>query len=326
MTVILNSMGQRVSLSNARTGGQLLYAVGIFVLVGIGLGLIGFVALTQLAGGNNMTDAIFSGIFFIIILVIALFFGPVIAAIVGIQMGNRNQSSSVYLTSLIGNMIGYIVMMLIVLAILSVGIGLVSNGGGSGTMGGTSGEMGASGGGGFGQWIFPIIAISMITGVTGAGASYLQVQTSPRGVNGTENFPKAIPTKWIIVVFLIGVVLLGGVYGSSVLLSGNPASDLEVNGDAYSQGDSLYGDALIENVGDNEATATLAIRFLIDGQESDDLTSSTEVTVSSGETTTETLEVGQFSDLSQSELDDVDSGNWTMEFLINDEVKDTVTA
>lgn len=315
-----------MSMSNNRIGRQLLYSIGIFALVGVGLGLVGFVVLTQLAGGNSMSGTIFSGILSIIILVIALFLGPVIAIIVGIQIGNRNQSVSAYLTSLIGSAVGYIVMMLIVIAILSVGIGLVSNSGGSGAMSGTSGDMSASGGGGFGQWIVPIIAISMITGLAGTGASYLQIQTNQTGRAEIGGLSSSIPLKGILAVFLVSGVLLLGVYGALALFGGNPASELEVNGEAYSQEDSIYGDATVENVGDNEVTATLTIRFLIDGQESDNRTSSTEITVDSRESTTETLELSQFSNLSQSELDSVNSGNWTMEFLINDEVKDTVSA
>lgn len=325
IAIISDSMGEWMPSANTGTGGQLLYSIGIFALIGVGLGLVGFVVLTQLAGGNNIADAIFSGIFSIVILVIALFLGPVIAAIIGIQMGNRNQSPSVYFASLIGNTTGYIVMMLIVLAILSIGIGLVSNGGGSSAMGGTSGEVGASGSGGFGQWVFPIIAISVITGLTGTGASYLQIQANQMGRTEAGNFSSLIPLKGILAVLLVCSVLLVGIYGSSALLSGDPSSNLEVNGEAYSQNNILYGSAVVENVGNNEATATLTIRLLIDGQERDDFTSSTEVTLGGGESTTETLEMGRFGTLPRSEIDELSAGNWTIEFLIDGEVKDTYT-
>lgn len=323
--IISDSMRERIPLAATGRGGQLLYSVGIFALIGVGLGLVGFVVLTQSASGNNMADAIVSGIFSIMILVIALFLGPVIAAIVGIQMGNRNQSSSVYFTSFVGNTIGYIVMMLIVLAILSIGIGLVSNGGGSSTMGGTTGEVGASGGGGFGQWVFPIIAISVITGLTGTGARYLQIQANQMGKTETGDFSNLIPLKGILAVLLVCGVLLVSIYGSSALLSGDPSSNLEVTGEAYSQNNILYGSAVVENVGDSEATATLTIRLLIDGQERDDFTSSTEVTLDGDESTTETLEMGRYGTLPRSEINELNAGNWTIEFLIDGEVKDTYT-
>lgn len=314
-----------MTLLKNKTGGQLLYSIGIFALAGVSLGVIGFVVLSQLSGGSTMTDAIFSGIFSIIILVIALFLGPVIATIVGIQIANRNQSFSVYLISFISNTIGYIVMMITVIVILSIGVVLVSNGGGSGAMGGANGDMGTPGGSGLGQWIFPIIAISMIAGLTGTGASYLQIQANQTGRTEAGSLPSSIPTKGILTVLLVGGVLLGGIYGASTLFSGDPSSNLEVNGDAYSQQGSLYGEATIENLGDSEATATLTIQLVLNSQVHDDFTSSTEIIVGAGGFTTETLEIGHYSNLSQSEMDALRSGNWEVEFLINGEVKDTDT-
>lgn len=318
-------MGQRISSAN-KPGRQLLYSIGIFALVGIGLGIIGLVVLTELAGGNSMTNAIFSGILSIIILVIALFLGPVVATVVGIQIGNHNRSLSGYLTSFIGNSAGYIMMMLIVLGILSVGIALVSSGGGTGTIGSTStgGNMSSSAGG-FGQWLFPIIAISIITGLTGTGASYLQTQISQTGPTRTEGISNSIPVRGIFVAVLVCILLLGGVYGASTLFNSNPSSNLEVNGNAYSQNEILYGDVIVENIGNNEATATLTVRLVLDGQVNDDFTSSREITVASGESVTGTLRIGQYSDLSRSEIDALNSGNWTIEFLINGEVRDTYT-
>jgi len=302
---------------------NLKYPIGIFAIVGSGLGLTAAILMAVLGGGS----ALFSGLTTLIAIAVALLLGPVVAAIVGTHMSSREQHSAP-ISSLIGCSIGFIIMMVVVLLILFLGIALPSMGGASGGTGGAP-TGGSSGGGGFDmmQYIFPIILVAIPTGLVGAAASALHTRSgfhaAGTGAAGTGN-QMDIPTKYVAGA-IIGILLIAGVgYGATAVLS-SPADNLEVQGDAYSQGDSLYADAAILNTGSNTATAELTVRMSFDGETKDSWTNTQEITVQGDGEVDKAIELGTYSELTTQEGEAIQNENFEIEFLINGEVKDAYT-
>lgn len=298
----------------------LTYPIGIFAIVGVGVGLTAATQAAVLGGGS----AIFSGLITLTTVSVSLLLGPVVAAIVGIQMSKREQNSSP-IGSLVGCSAGFITMMVILLLILFLGIVLTTMGGAGAETGATGAESGATGGGlDVTQYILPIVLITIPTGLTGAATNILQSSFATGGTGSGNDSQIDIPTKYVAGA-VIAIVLIAGVgYGASAVLN-SPADKLEVQGEGYSSTGTLYAVADISNPGDNSATASFSVRMKIDGEVKESWTTSSQIDVDSGETIEREVELGQFSDLTEEETTAIQDRNFEVEFLINGQVKDTYT-
>lgn len=109
-----------------------------------------------------------------------------------------------------------------------------------------------------------------------------------------------------------------------VVLS-SPADNLEVQGEGYSQGNTLYADATISNPGDKRATASMTVRMKFNGEVKESFTPTEEISVESGESIQKSFEFGTYSELTSEEEEALQNGNFIIEFVINGEVKNTYT-
>jgi len=139
--------------------------VGIFALVGFGIGSTGGVAISQLGGG------IASGILTLVVLTVSFLLGPVVGIVAGIRSGGQHgRTSRALLASFIGSIAGYIVMMII----MFISLGFVSSVlmGSGGTTAAQSTTTSSGGGLSIGGYIVPIIAVALPTGITGLGGVF----------------------------------------------------------------------------------------------------------------------------------------------------------
>lgn len=156
------------SLSRPPARNQLKYTVGLFAEIGLGFGLTGFVVLDLIIesiGGNDFGAQFVAAVFALILLSLTLLIGPVIAAFSGIRVaeGLREEARTVYLTSAVGNFVGYFVMVVITVLLIAA-----------------TGGVGGSGGGGgnifdLGDLLVPMIALAIPVALVGAGTAYLHL-------------------------------------------------------------------------------------------------------------------------------------------------------
>ncbi|WP_231190166.1 hypothetical protein [Haladaptatus sp. DYF46] len=152
----------RERLSQPGPRAQLEFIIGLFAVIGAGFGLTGVVAIQMVAGGNSgIGGQILAGIFLISLLVVLLLIGPIVGGFGGLRVAEQLAEGrhTVYLTSFVGNAVGYVVMV-IVSALL---IGLFAGGGG----GGSGSPFSIT------DLLIPLIILALPVGLTGVGASYL---------------------------------------------------------------------------------------------------------------------------------------------------------
>lgn len=108
------------SLSGPAVQNYLKDTIGLFGVIGFGFGLAGFLIITLTSGGNLGIAYEPSSVGFTLLLV-TLFIGPVIAGFSGRQIatGLREDARTVYLTSAIGNFVGYFVMALVTILLMA---------------------------------------------------------------------------------------------------------------------------------------------------------------------------------------------------------------
>jgi hypothetical protein len=137
----------------------ILQTIRYYAVIGVGLGLLGVILLSQLGGEGGTSGALISGILSIVVLSFAVLSGPLIAAFVGYataknSFGGIKQRS---MNSGIANGVGFAIFGIVVGVILLAGLTFVIGGGGDG---------GASSGGGSGSPIelgkFSTLVILMI--------------------------------------------------------------------------------------------------------------------------------------------------------------------
>jgi len=292
--------------------------VGIFALAGVGIGATGGVAMTQLSSGS----AIFSGLLVLVILTVAFLLGPIIGLISGLRTGDgMGRTSESYLAGVLGSVAGYFVMILVVVLALSIAVAAVAGGGAGGgssaatdAAGQTTTNGGSSGGLPIGEYIIPIIAVALPTGLTGLGGVYLGGGgAAPSG--GGINLPLRYVAAGIVVV---GVIAAGVVVGPE-LLTAEP--QLEVDGGMDATSNTISTDATVTNPTDSEITNTMRVELVIDGEVA--ATHEEEITVRANSERQVLWRIATASDLTQSQVQAINAGDMELRYIINDETVDT---
>lgn len=303
-------MSEKTSQGVDFSTGAVSQIIGIFALAGIGIGATGGVAVNQIGGG-----AILGGIIILVVLTVTFLLGPVIGLIAGLRVGDeQGRSSESYLTGLLGSVAGYFVMILAVVIIVSVVMAISGGGGGSGATQASTTSGGSSSGLAIGEYIVPIIAVAIPTGITGLGGVYFGENKGTAGEKGITLSKKYVA----IVIVVIGIVVAGAVVVPNALSSGPP---VEVDGSTEFIQNTITADATITNPADSEKTKTLTVELVIDGSIVE--TRSEEITVSANDETTIRWSLVDGPDLTQSQVDAVNQGNMELRFKIDDTTVDT---
>lgn len=310
--------------------------IGIFALVGIGIGLTGTIALSEFGSDNS----ILSGILILIVLTVTFLLGPVVAVIGSLRTGQQlGQTSGAYLTSLVGSLAGYFVMVLLVFGILMTGMGIVadSQSTGSNPAASTPTASSQSGGGGgstlpISEYLIPIIAVALPTGIAGVGSAYLGGSTASdqnSGGGATVSTRKLGAIVGVITIVIAGVGSAAVVTpGSGVHLdNGDPSAISVDNGQAsfYSNNNQLMAGATFVYHGEKLVETTATARLEIDGEVVDEYSASQTITMDSGQTqqVTWTLaeldEEGYIEGLSDSQQQAINRGDYTFVVLVDGE-------
>lgn len=288
---------------------DVIQAIAIFALAGVGIGATGGIAITQIGSGGLL-----SGVLFLVVLTVVLLLGPVIGLISGLRVGTGQEAPRAsYLSGFVGSTGGYFVMILLAIVILTLALNVPT--GAANTAAQTTTSGGSSGGTSFGQYLLPIIAVALPTGVTGVGGVYF-------GRDGGSNSDETtIPTRYVATgVVLISVIAAAGLVGPD-LLSSEP--QLEVAGSESITADTIYADAAVANPTNDEITNTITAELVIDGEQFN--TNQQEVTVSAGDNTEISLEIATESGLSRSQIQSIGADQYEIRFRIDDQIVDVYT-
>jgi len=154
---------------------ELIYVVGVFGLVGAGIGLIG--VLGPLFGSNLVQVAVkaiaaFAGV------AVAIAGGPLIGVLTSLGIDDRMNSRGrpVFLTAAASGGIGHLVMMVVAILLLSIGVDSSGSDGGAGS--GADNILSS-----FGDFLVPLILIAVSTAIVSAGAAYLKEWNRSRSVS-----------------------------------------------------------------------------------------------------------------------------------------------
>jgi hypothetical protein len=141
---------------------QLVYVVGLFAVVGGGIGLNALFASFVLSGVGG---AVISGLLVTAGLGVSIFSGPVVAVVSSLRLDRRmdDEREAVLATGGAASAAGHLVSMVVAAVLLSVAVGGGSGGGGTGGSAVPVGDL-----------IVPLVLIAVATGVAGAAAVYLQ--------------------------------------------------------------------------------------------------------------------------------------------------------
>lgn len=136
------------------------YVVGIFAVVGVGIGLTAVLANSLIGSGSA---GFLGGIIALIAFSVAVFGGSILAAVVGLQdfLQIGEMDTQTYVLAFVSNAAGFIVMGIIVALFIAVAMG--GGGGGSG-----------GGGGGLGNFVVSAIVMAIPAGLVGAGVTWLR--------------------------------------------------------------------------------------------------------------------------------------------------------
>lgn len=302
--------------------------VGVFALVGVGIGLTGGVAISQLGSGG----VILSGILILVVLTIAFLLGPVIGVITGLQTGDQyGRTNESYLAGLIGSVTGYFVMMFTIFLILSAILAIVMGDSGSGstvaqsattpTPTTTSSTSSSGGPLPIGDYIVPIIAVAIPTGITGIGGVYF---------GGTEHIPSEstridLPWKYVGIAIIIIAVLTAGVTIGPELLSPDPQpQELEITGGSSTTDTILFAEGTITNPTDTGITTAVTIELVIDGLVA--TTTEEEITVSANSDTSIRTEIATVDDLTNSQVESVATEDYELRYIIANQTVETYQA
>jgi MFS family permease len=302
--------------------------IGIFALVGVGIGLTGGVAISQLGSGG----AILSGILILVVLTLALLLGPVIGIISGLRTGDEyGRSTGSYLAGLIGSVTGYFVMIFIVLIILTAVLAIVIGDGGSGSTAAQSAAStsasptSSSGSLPIGEYIIPIIAVAIPTGITGIGGVYFGGYRDGSGEHIADNTLSedtisTLSWKYVGIAIIIITVLAAGLTIGPELLSPQP-EDLEIDGGAANTDITLFAEGTVTNPTNSEITTPIIIELVIDGS----VVTTTEetTTVEANGVTTIRSEIATVNDLTNSEIESVANDNYELRFIIAGQTVET---
>jgi len=312
--------------------------IGIFSLLGVGLGLTGGITISQLAGGGG---GIFGGILVLVVLTFAFLIGPLVAVITGLRIGEEHgQSNETYIAGGLGAVGGYLSMMLIVLLILSLAMSTLSGDAGTGTSATQSASTSGSGLD-IGEYILPVIAVAIPTAITGSGGVFFAgndqgqvegvsagsaIEGQQEGVK-TDSALDSIPLKKVGIAIAVIAVIGAGVAILPGIISPSSAGDLVVNGDIAGPNDEILATGTIENPTDQEISTTVTYEFVVDGEtvgtSNEDITvpANSQIEISHGVVTYQELE----QTLTEQEQSEFGAGNFQMDFIIQGETVDSAT-
>ena len=136
------------------------YVVGIFAIVGVGIGLTAVLANSLL---GDASSGYLGGIIVLMAFGVAVFGGSILAAVIGLQdfLQIGEVDSQTYVLAFASNAAGFVVMGIIVAIFVSIAMG--SGGGAGGT-----------GGGDLGNYIVSAIVMAIPAGLVGAGVTWLR--------------------------------------------------------------------------------------------------------------------------------------------------------
>jgi hypothetical protein len=154
-------------------------SVRYYVIVGVGLGLLGLILLLQFSGGGG--TAIFGSILSLIVLCFAVLSGPVIASFIAYATA-KNGIGDIRTRSVnsgIANGIGFAVFGIVVAVLLFIGLALLAPGGGEASAGG-----GSTGPTGIGNLITLIVLMMIPNSLVGGSITFF---LEGRGANTSRS-------------------------------------------------------------------------------------------------------------------------------------------
>lgn len=153
---------------------ELIYVVGVFGLIGAGIGLIGVLGPLF---GSTLVKATIKIVVALAGVSVVVAGGPVVGVLTGLGIDDRmnDRGRPVFLTAGASGVVGHLLMMVVAILLLSVGIDSSGSGGGAG--GGASSILNS-----FGDFLLPLVLIAVATGLVSAGAAYLKEWSRSRGV------------------------------------------------------------------------------------------------------------------------------------------------
>lgn len=349
-TSIISFERDLLNMSNENEGSPipvkpLVQTVGIFALVGAGLGLSGGFAITQLGGGGGISGGILSGVLVLVTLMTAFLIAPLVGVITGLRTGDqRGQTRESYLLGLLGSFAGYYVMIaIVILALILATVTILGGGDGGSTAAQSGASATSSSGGGFsvGEYLFPIIGISIPTALSGIGGVYFGTTgqsnsaktkhpNESKGANNVlsdnstliELSPSDLPTRKIGIGVVLLIVIVAGVAAvPSLLFQFSQASELEVTGDSTISGDTVYATGEINNPTESEVDITLTVQTVIDGNVVG--TGEKQITIPAGRTFTVKMEAAQGSELSDPQISAINSGQYKIDYIVDSQTVET---
>lgn len=153
-------------LGRPETKVQLKFINVLYAMIGFGFGFLALLLENQLTGDGNgeapMFDEFVIGVIAVVVFMFVIFVAPVIAAQVGVTIGNRiQQQKQATLTSGIGNWTGYVLMS--VIAILFV----------NSAFGGEQAELFN-----LGDLLFPLLILAIAPAIVGGAVTYVYKSTA----------------------------------------------------------------------------------------------------------------------------------------------------
>lgn len=293
--------------------GILKETIGIFSLVGIGIGLTGGITLSQLGEGGG----IFGGFLILVVLTFAFLIGPLIAVITGLRTGEKyGQSYQAYIAGGAGAVGGYFSMMLIVLSILSLAMIILSGDGGSGATTAQSAASSSTGsisssGIDIGKYITPVIAVSIPTAISGLGGVFFAGDSQDQIEDDKTGSKSISSTKLVAAVAAIAII--GAAVGIIPAMIPSTAIDLTVSFDtAEGSEDALIHVWTVENPTDQDISTTMISEMSIDGETI--ATKNKQITVPARDQVSISFTMIEFQELTDEQMTRVrDTGNYSVD-------------
>jgi hypothetical protein len=319
--------------------GEIVSLVAVFALVGVGIGLSGAIAISQLGGDG----ALVAGLLLIVVLTIAFLLWPVIGLIGGLRAGQRHgRLRDTYLSTTIGSAAGFLVMMGLVLVLMMLGLALAGSGGGG--AGGTAAQSGSGASVQPGQLFVPIVITTIPTVIVSLGGTYFgggsttesapsktptATESTTRSSSGLPSLPEppslqsspTVPTRYVAAVVLAVVVIVAVTVGPSLLFS--PTERLNVEGEVSGGGNLLFGSAIVTNPSDTEVTTDMTLVLSVNGEEAGRTIDEVSIPANGGKEVS--WELQSTFDLSDSQTAAIENGNFQLQLSIDGETVETVS-
>lgn len=146
-------------LTRPSTNIQYKFLSALYGLIGLGFGILMIIIDNQLLGEESAGADMIGGIIFVVMFALLIFMGPFVSAFTGIEISRRlTDARQAIFASGVGNAIGFVVMVVVA----TLFINSVSGGGSSSELFN------------LGDLIVPLVALSIPTGIVGAGSVYIR--------------------------------------------------------------------------------------------------------------------------------------------------------